>query len=344
MVTRSRPGYDRGQLLLVSAIVLAMIIFGMAILLNAAVTTDVRAPDDPSTDITESERLGLDLETGVAGLGAHLNVDNLGQDESQLRGDFETNLIRFNNATFEAVGDRRATLSRLSFSDVTMGTLVADGDRESDLTLADETNEDHSIRISEEDATVIKGLVFSINTSIEDIEDAAGVQLWGEDECVLFSFVSTEDGVTIYEQRFDSEDCDDENTIIEPGEFVDQCEGDFARIVIGPDEPENEDFCYVDGFADLEPFEDGGYGLSIRNPEAAYGGYQFLIASDFYSNADGYHDFDAEDTEHPYVAPVIWSVDIDIDQRARASERSVTRTVDIYADREHIDLLGVPWS
>ena len=342
MVNRSRPGYDRGQLLLVSAIVLAMIIFGMAILLNAAVTTDVRAPDDPSTDITESERLGLDLETGVAGLGAHLNVDNLGQDESQLRGDFETNLIRFNNATFEAVGDRRATLSRLSFSDVTMGTLVADGDRESDLTLADETNENHSIRISEEDATVIKGLVFSINTSREDVKDAAGVQLWGEDECVLFSFVSTVDGVAIYEQEIG--DCEIDNADLEDGKEITTCDGDFARIVIGPDEPENEDFCYVDGFADLEPFEDGGYGLSIRNPEAADGGYQFLIASDFYSNADGYHDFDAEDTEHPYVAPVIWSVDIDIDQRARASERSVTRTVDIYADREHIDLLGVPWS
>lgn len=337
MVSIKRPHRERAQLLLVTAIIMAIIILGLAVLLNAAVTTDVRAPDDPSTDITESERLGLDFESGVAGLGAYINADGPWAGASELEDYIESNLTTFNDAMFEAVGDRRATLANIRFNDVSFGTLVADGDRESDLAKDDE---DRRVILDETDSAEVYGLTFSMNVSSleDDVENATGVELRGADNCVLFSFINNGTHVELVESDVE---CGTDNITNTTTVDSHEPEGNYTRFVIGQDQPVGDAALFADGFGDLEP--DGTvYGLSILNPAASKGGYRILVGTTDFEDKDYYDDFEPEE-DHPYVASLIWTVDIDVHQRARASERSVTRTVDIYPDEEYIRALGVPW-
>lgn len=348
-----RPFRERGQLLLVSAIVLAMIILGLAVLLNAAITAEVRAPDDPSTDITEAERLGLDLERSIADLGAYLNAEGPWEAESDLRTTLDRNISLFNNITFEAVGDRRATLATISLNDsrISFGTLVADGDRDADLTLDGEGAVNHSIRVDRPNATEIRGLTLSLNASevANETENATGVQLWGTDTdtCKLYSFVAnTSGGVDLVEQDIN---CTADNTAINAGNVVDTCDGPFATVVIGPNAPNASSTCYADGFADVEPIDGDGYGLSIRNPAATSGGYQYLVGTRSFPGVvdgapyDSYAVYDPDSTSHPYVAPLVWTIGVDITQQARASERYVTRGIDVYADPANAEVLENPW-
>lgn len=347
---------DRGQVLLIAAVTIALMLMGVAVLLNASVTTEVRAPDDPSTDIGESDRIAKDLERGLAGLVARVNAAGPYEGESAVNDTIAPNVSTFTDFFFEALGERRATLLDMSYEGVAeFGTYVADDDRTDDFTFLSGDDAHNSVRINASEPSQILGLVVSVDTSSveDDARNATGIQLWGDTECHLYSVVSNgSETVDILNQSIECNanksdiETDPANTTVEA-----TCTGTFATIDLGRTAPPaNNSTCYVDAFSSLEPIGDDTYGLSIRNENASLGGYHFLTDSrDFRGISDGsgdpgfYNDYDGPDTDAPYVAPIAWSVSIDVQQRARASEQSVSRDVAVYADPSSAAAMEVPW-
>ncbi|MFP4590707.1 MAG: hypothetical protein ACLFM8_04500 [Halobacteriales archaeon] len=348
-------GTDRGQMLLLAAITLAVVLLGMAVLLNAAVTTEVRAPDDPSTDLDEAERIASDVEAGLSGLAARINLDGQHAQNAALTDAFEANDSTFANYVEMSMGRHRASLLDHSFANVTLGAYVADGDRTTDLRFRTGSPSDHSTRVDRSDATTIRGMTFSLNkteirrSTVDDV--AVGFQFWGDSDCQLFTVEAptVTNNVTVQKQDID---CTAPNSAIENSTSSDttevaECSLDdstqFARVEFR-EEPTSDDVCHVDPFVDLDPVDGSGYGFSIRNPTSVEGGYSYLLGSQTfrgYGDDDYYADSPDDD---PYALPVVWSFDLTLEQRARASSRSVTSPVVVYDDPDNVAAMGVPWT
>lgn len=353
MVTRSAVG-DRGQVLLITAITLSFILIGLAVLLNAGITTEVRSPDDPSTDIGESQRIADDLDQGLAGLVAHVNARGPYDDRTAVNDTVAANVSTFGDFWFEALGERRATLLDLDYGDVTdYGTYVADGDRAADFRLRNESDVHHSVRIDDDAPARVYGLLVSVDTSTlaADERNATGIQVWGATGCHLYSLV--ENGTDGVDVRNQSVDCEGNETAIDVApdtSLVATCNGTFATVDFGRSDPGNESVCHVDAFGSLRAIGDGAYGLSIRNPAASDGGYHFLTnattfegVTDLTADPEFYHNASDPGDDYPRISPVAWTVSIDVEQRARASIRDVSRAVDVYATADNARAQEVPW-
>lgn len=354
MVSR---GDDRGQVLLIAAITLAVVVLGVAVLLNAAVTTEVRAPDDPATDLDEADRVAGDIETGLAGVAARINAEGTYDDEDPLEDAFDANVSTFATYTALSMGHHRASMVNLSSANVTFGTYVADGDRTTDLRFAQGNVSNHSIRVSESDATEILGLTTSLNKTEINRQngpnETVGFQFRGaNDTCNLYSIEtgSTRNDITVDVRE--GIDCEEDTDSLDnyTGTVAAECtldnETEYARIEFR-ERPTSDDVCHVDPFADLDPVDGDGYGFSIRNPTSVSGGYGYLLGTrDFRGVDDGTVDDDVywdSPDDHPYAVPVVWSFEVTLDQDARASSRVVTSTVPVYDDPDNVDGMGVPW-
>lgn len=330
MVTQDR---SRGQLLLISALALAMIIVGLAVLLNAAILTEVRAPDDPATDLVEADRLGDDIETGLAGVLAHANADGPYGNTASLNETVFEHLSTYEVAMFEAVGERRATLLTLGITenDFTYGSYAADANRSSPVIFGD-PNDTTWTWIDPDDSAQIADLRFSFEVeSINNTEiaNAIAIELIGEETNTEYAVVYEENNASVVNRS--------------DGSTVSTCEpeGDYVTVTFGPLPSEDTD-CHVDGLTATSPAPDG-HGLKIHNAENATGG--FMLATEASPETlEGVDEYNPPSDDDPYVTPLIWSSEVRIEQRAHASERLVDRTVSVYEDPIHGTLLEVPWS
>lgn len=336
------PADDRGQIMLVGAIAIAIMILGVGVLLNAAVTTEVRAPDDPATDLDEADRLAGELEAGIAGLAARANQDGRYAVQTDVADAFDANLSVLMNYSYLSVGQHRATLFDGSSSpgNLEYGRFVADGDRNSTLALNDDTGAGISVRVSDENATAIHGLSLSLEVdSLDNAQEPFGVRVNGSADCALFRVEETGGEVNLseYAMSCNSTDIGDRDPVREVA--CDPGNATYLRIDLGR-VPSGAHDCHVDAFASVEPFEGSGYGLAFRNPDSASGGYRYLLGSTNLERQDQYAD---EPGDEPYAVPVLWSFELGFQQEARASTRSITTGIDVYRYPGTIYAMEVPW-
>lgn len=337
MVTSER---DRGQVLLIAAITLSVILLGMAVLLNAAVTTEVRAPDDPSTDLEEAERLAADVERGVAGMAARINREGSLQTDDEVRTALRENLSTFAEYATHSLGLQRATSVELQADELQVtenGTYVADGHlNDSFLLDGEDDGVHHSHRINESEGATVLGLEVLVNASTlePNASDTLGIQLWDDaDGCSLISLERGGSNITVRNQSID---CDANQSDISNSAGSEQlCEisdDDTVHLAVGA-EPTDPAACQVAAFDPIK-------GLSFRNPDAALGGYRYLVGPGP-TFGGGYHDGPADGA--PYAVPVPWTVEFELAQYARASERVATTTAEVYAEPANVAGMGVPW-
>lgn len=338
---------DRGQLLLLTAVALAFVILGLAVLLNAAVTTDVRAPDDPAVDVVETDRLAADLDRGLIGLIARVNGGGTYPNEADLAGAADANLTRYMDVLFEAVGDRRGALVDLEVGEMSTGTLVIDANLSSRPLLHDEAPSDRSIRVDPNDPAPIAGLQLAFTeAALENATDATGVLVYGDGACVLVTVSIDGDNATVSKSTVDCIDPVHSDPAEEECAFTD------GRVVVdlGPGTP-TASTCSVDAFDAVDPIEaPDAYGLAIHEPNATDAGYRFVVGdrtfehvTDGEPDGDAYVVYEDDDTPSPYIAPVVWSLPVEVTLHARASERTATTTFDLGDDPTLATHLEVAW-
>lgn len=348
-MVRSFSRADSAQLLLISAIVLAVLVLGLAVLLNAALFAGGHAPGGASVDIADADRLHDDINRDMGTLLAWLNERGPYAAESDLSADVTANASTFADRLFETVGDHRGALLDLEVASLGYGTYVADANRSTPLTLEDENEPTVSERISASEPRAIVNLEFSIDTGTvtENASNATAIQVIGDnDVCRAIGFVATDDNeVSILRSDFD---CATEEPTFDPAEEVIATtdRGPYVNISLG-ERPHAHTDVYYDIFADIEPIASNGddrYGLAIRNPHGIDGAYHYLIDGAIYDPPPaGYSSYPATESDGPYVAPIVWSLDVNLSHVSRTTDRTTQLTVQVYEDVNRVPFPEVPW-
>lgn len=335
------PRDDRGQILLIAALTIAITLLGVTVLLNASVITEVRAPDDPATDLEEAERLSDDVEAGLAGLAARLNQERRYNGDAALTSALESNVSTFFDYATLSIGQHRATMldPNSTPTDVQIGTYVADGNLSSTLALPDE---DADVNVSDRvtPEAPIYGLSLSLNSTYLTTgqDDHVGIELRGADgECRLYRLEPTaSDEVEIVEYDISCGDppAGSAGTRIEtcdPDVFP-NTRFDFGRVA------GDAEACHVN-LLDRVPGVDGtAHELAFHNPGVVEGGYRYVTGADITDPV-----YDPPSGSSPYVTPVVHAFDVTLEQRARASRRTVETTVTVHRHHGAPYAMGVPW-
>lgn len=295
---------DRGQLLLVTAVILAMIVLGMAVMLNSAVTTEVRSPDDPTTDVTEADRIAMDIERGSAGLVGQVNTEVV-RGNGDLTTSLESTFDAYADLVFETMGDRRATLTELSFGGVVEeGSYLADPDP--DTTLAEETITG---------MTAVAGLRMSLDLS--DTERIV-IDITGETQTTEVTVEHTGSAVEI----------EVDGAVVETCPLGGSTELDLTR------HDRSGVGCHVNPFEAIDGDGENVTAIEISNPNDVAGAIQLVV--DTSPSELSINELD--------TTVIAWSVEIELSQWARASERHVTSTIEVYRHPHTIGAMEVPWA
>ncbi len=336
---------DRGQLLLTTAVVLALIILSLTVLLNAAATTDIRSPDDPATDLVETDRLAQDIEYGSAGLVGQLQGVTRFSSNASLQTTINESFEAYTDILYESAGDRRATHVTLDGAQITQhGTYVADPDLESNLTDAD--NSTTLIKLDPDDDTApLAGMRLSLAVdSLENTtETAFQIRIHGDDSAIALAMLSSDGGsVTIAFDTYDPANESDEPDF--SNATTHQCEADTYADIDLTRYNRTSATCHVNPFDQIDPIDTDEYGLVFVNPANATGGYHYVVGTTL-SEADTRYDAYNETTaDGPYIAPIAWSVEVSLTQLAVASERQHVTDLVIYDYRHTAGFLEVPWA
>lgn len=333
---------QRGQLLLTTAVVLALIILSLTVLLNAAATTDIRSPDDPATDLVETDRLSQDIEYGSAGLIGQLQGSNRFSSNASLQTAINKSIKAYADILYESAGDRRATHVTLAGAQITQhGTYVADPDRESNLTDGD--NSTRLIKLDPAgDTAPLAGMRLSLAVdSLENTtETAFQIRIHGDGAALALAFLSTESGsMTI---TYDTYDPTDEPDFGDADSHI--CEAETYGDIDLTRYNRTDAACHVDPFEHIDPIDTDEYGLVFVNPANATGGYHYVVGTTLSAADTRYETYNDTTTDEPYIAPIAWSVEISLTQLAVASERQSLTDLEIYDYRHTAGFLEVPWA
>lgn len=330
------PRDDRGQILLIAALTIAVTLIGVTVLLNASVIAEVRAPDDPATDLTEASRMSDDLESGLAGMAARLNRDGHYTTNESLNAALEANVSTYLDYATLSIGQHRATmLNASSPTDVQIGTYVADGNRSSTLALPDA-----DVNVSERvaDPAPIYGLSLNLSSgSLPGDTDAFGIELEGADgDCRLYRLEpngSDQVDVVEYDIACGTEQNGGDGTTIETCDLAaGEQRFDFGRVA------GTAEACHVNLFERVPAINGTDHRLAFHHPDAIEGGYRFVVGAVVDDTA-----YEESPDANPYVLPVVHAFDITLEQQARASRRTVSTTVTVHRHPETVYAMGVPW-
>lgn len=329
---------SRGQLLLTTAVVLALIILGLTVLLNASVTTEIRSPDDPATDLAEADRLAQDIERGSTSLVVFQQNEGYYAERSALELAMNESFDVYGDILYETVGDRRATHVTLETITINQnGTYVADPDRETDL--SPEESSGPTVLIDPNESAPLAALQLSLEVeSLEDDpDDAFQVHFHGDDNISAIAIhAGDDDAVAISHDTYDI----DGNASFTDSDEV-SCEGDqYVDIDLTRYNRTDAD-CHVDLFASLEGDH---FGLTFENPTSTKGGFHFVMGPGELGNETMFDAYDGDEPDGPFTAYAAWSVDLTISQLSQASDRHSSQEIEVYADPQASGSLEVPWA
>lgn len=322
----------RGQLMLTTAVIIAMVILGAAVLLTAAATTDVRSPDDPTTDIVEADRLAQDIERGGAGLAGQVNAMGPFDSEAVLQATLNDSFEAYGDLLFEAAGDRRATLLELDGGTVVQsGAYLADPNRSTALAGGDVVDPDTPAPLA--------ALQLSLNVSDLDAlpENSFQLRVHGPERTTAIAVTEQGGDVMLYRDTYDP-------AVVSEPTFDSPPTACAAGAFVGIDLTrgnQTASSCHVNPFDTLE-LDGDGLGLTVENPDGVAGGFHVAVghATDRFVAA-GYAEWPTDD--EPFVSPIAWTVELSMSQWARASERHATVSVGVYDHPESAGYLEVPW-
>ncbi len=311
-----------------TAIVLAVIILGLATLLTTATITEVRSPDDPTTDVTELDRIALDIERGAAGLAGHINADGPHSSVEAVNTSLAASFDTYDSYLYEAMADRRATLGTIDFQEiVAVGSHLIDSNRSNSIAF---DGSDDAVIIDPADSAPLAFLELSValDSLGETPEDTLEVVITGEDRT---------NHVLLYDQPTDGPTIELRDDTGESIETI-TCEGgpylDLHLIELDGVSAD----CQLDPFTGLSPIDETGYGLTIRNGSTVSGGLQ-LIAGAPPERLDHID----ETSTTGSVSPIAWSIELGLTQSARAGERQVSTTIEVYNHPASIEASEVSW-
>lgn len=324
---------DRGQVLLTTAVVLAMLVLGAALVLTAATTTDVRSPDDPTTDALEADRILGDIERGAGGLAGAINAE-VPPDTETLETSLASAFDRYDDRLYESLGDRRGTIVGLgSVSIEQAGTYVADPDLDTPL----ETNEAAfgtdsteraafaGLRVALERDTLPGTPEDSLQVRVNGTEQTRAIAMYADGDEVVVAVDTVDHGAQPDFAGGSSTVCGDDDVV----------EIDLSRTGVGAGD------CHVDPFGALEADEDG-YGLVFDDPDTdVHGGYHYVV--DLPTSAFTEDGFADEPASTAFATPIAWTVGFEVTQHARASEHHTEVVSEIYNTPVAVELLEVPW-
>lgn len=323
---------DRGQVLLTTAVVLAMLVLGAALVLTAATTTDVRSPDDPTTDALEADRILGDIDRGAGGLAGAINAE-VPADTETLEASLQSAFDRYDDRLYESLGDRRGTIVGLASVSIDhTGAYVADPDLDSPL----QTN-DASFGTDPSERAAIAGLHVGVNrTTLPGAPDeSVQVRINGSEQTRAIAMYADGDEAVVAVDTVDhgaEPDFDGASTTVCGDDAI--VEIDLSRAGVGAGD------CHIDPFEELEP-DETGYGLVFDAPDTVDGGYHYVV--DLPTAAFTDHGFADAPDEAAFATPIAWTVGFEVTQHARASEHRTEAVIEVYDTSVAVELLEVPW-
>lgn len=327
---------DRAQLMLTTAVILAMIVLGVAVLLTAASTTEVRAPDDPTTDGIEAERIAADIERGSAGLAASVNGADRHASAAALAAELAAAFEPYEASLYESIGDRRATSIDLEAGAIDqLGAYLADPDLETPPSFGDE-----GLGVDGDATMPMAAVRFALDADSLGSSPTSSIQLRfvGEDRVTTVAIYR--DGETTRLET-STDDRGDESIAFDGEAFA--C-GQSATVDVdlsrhGADGAD----CQFDPFASIEPVEGDEYGLVVENDAGVTGGYHLAVGEEPTAFAATHALVDTAGEDEPYAAYLAWSIELELSQWSRAGERHAQTSVVAATHPHAATVLEVPW-
>lgn len=311
------PADERGQLLVVTALVVATVLVALALVLNSAIYTENLS----TRETTDSAGVTGTIEGGYDDLEAaiqYVNLNNNGSQDSVNRA--------FNDITAELqrVGGnqhaKRGSLYRFDIPDRTNGTHLQHTDEsksfvsaedDSDWTLAESVPKfrSYTMHVAAED-------LYTTEETLENlIENAFRIELDGSDtEWHIYIYENSEGNIAVAGDE--QSEFDDLNDVTELTTWSSACEIEDTAVAIDFTEDSLNGVSGCEGLA----FEDEVSGdLSIRYANAdddlsdsqSAGTYELVIGTADYETTN-FYDAEEEPFESPFAAHVIYDIDVEI--------------------------------
>lgn len=117
---------NRAQLILIGALLLATVIFGLSFLLNSLLFSSSTGAAPTGVAVTETTDLEFEIQRGVRSLGIRVNHDSRNRTAGEVAADFEDNVTRFSRLLSESKAASESTVVRVEYENAssTVGSRI----------------------------------------------------------------------------------------------------------------------------------------------------------------------------------------------------------------------------